>query len=743
MNNHKYHSTTFYIIKLFFFITIPAYQSALAQNYECRGRVTELGTSRPVAGASVVLVDKKSGAYTDSLGHFSFYIPTHGVRIAVSHLSYEADTLECQAEHFLEISLKPGKNLPAVKVEERRNAFGYSESATIELHMDESALKKSACCNIGESFETGGVVDVSYADAVTGVKHIRLLGLDGHYVQFNADNMPSLRALAGAYGLYFIPGPFLQGICIAKGPGSVVNGYESITGVINADLRTPEHPERFLANLFINHLGRTEANVGGNFGHGQGWRSAVWAHGNFFRTPNDMNHDGFLDIPWHRQANLLARTQKEGDTYLFQAGLRVLHDIRESGQLAGPHVPANPFTMRVNTWRAEPFAKLGLNQIGRPWRKLGITVAAILHRHSGTIGQNGLMGSQISLHQNLIYETIISDTRHNVRTGVSFNMDRISDSFASYRLDRLEVVPGIFGEYTFKQDEKWLAVAGLRYDYNSLFGHFITPRVHARWQPAEWLSARLAAGRGYRMLNIFSENLNLLPSSRQVGIPQPIRPEVAWTYGLALRSQFDVFRRLQIIQVDFFRTDFENKVVADMENPGQLVFRNVTSSAYSHALQIEAQLNLARNLDVRLTAKWNDVQAPLGGRIQQVLYIPRWRGLANVAYTTPNGRWNFDATLQLNGPARLPRVTNDPTSPFFTTESPIFPNLLAQVTYKVGRWEIYVGGENLTHYRQRYVIIDPQNPFSNNFDATRIWGPVMGAVGYAGVRYSLIREECD
>lgn len=713
------------------------HQVSYGQSFSCEGRVSEAGTGKPVAGASVFTEDKKYGAYTDSLGRFSFITGTHGTRIIVSHLAYQNDTLTCHAGHFLGISLEPGKSLPAVRVEESRSAFGYTDAAAIEMRMDESALKKSACCNIGESFETGGVVDVSFADAVTGVKHIRLLGLDGHYVQFNTDNMPSLRALAGAYGLYFIPGPFLQGICISKGPGSVVNGYESITGVINADLRTPEHPERFLANLFVNHLGRTEANVGGNFAHGKDWRSAIWAHGNFFRTPNDMNHDGFLDIPWHRQANLMARTQKESETYLFQAGVRGLYDVRESGQLAGPHVPPDPFTMKISTWRAEPFVKLGLDNLGRIWRKVGITLSSIIHQHKGHVGKSPIEARQFSLHHNLVYETIISDTRHSLRSGLSFNLDQITDAFSVYRLQRLEAVPGIFGEYTFKQGETWLAIAGLRYDYNSLFGHFVTPRVHARWQPQEWFSVRMAAGRGYRMLNIFSENLNLLPSSRQIVIPEPIRPEVAWTYGLALRAQARTGSRTQVFQMDFFRTDFENKVVADMENPGQLVYRNVSASAYSHALQGEAQFNIIKNLDVRLTAKWNDVQAPLGGRIQQVLYVPRWRGLANVAYATADGHWSFDATLQLNGPARLPRVTNDANSPFYATESPVFPNLLAQVTYKTGRWEIYLGGENLTHYRQRYVIIDPQNPFSNSFDATRIWGPVMGALGYAGVRYIL------
>ncbi|MCX7650673.1 MAG: TonB-dependent receptor [Flavobacteriales bacterium] len=700
-------------------------------------------TGNPVAGASVFLENKLAGTYSDSLGHFTVSLPSPESRIVVSHLNYKSDTLLCRHGSLLEIALTPGKNLLPVNVEETRSAFRYSEGAAIEMQMDESALKKSACCNIGESFETGGIVDVSYADAITGVKHIRMLGLDGHYVQLNADNMPSLRALAGSYGLYFIPGPFLQGICISKGPGSVVSGYESITGTINADLRTPEHEERFLANVFFNHLGRSEANVGGNFGMGKRWRSAVWAHGNFFRTPNDMNHDGFLDMPWHHQANFLARTQREGEKSLLQAGVRALYDVRESGQLAGPHLPSTPFTMQVTTWRAEPFLKFGINELGRFWRKIGLTASAIIHEHHGHIGFQNLEGRQFSIHLNGIYETIISDTRHQIRSGYSFNTDRITDAFGMYRLERLEVVPGLFGEYTFKQGDQWLGIVGLRYDFNSLFGHFITPRVHGKWQPAEWFSLRVAGGRGYRMLNIFSENINLLPSSRQIYIPAPIRPEVAWTYGLALRSEIQIGNRLQVFQLDFFRTDFENKVVADMESPGLLVYRNIGGAAYSHALQGELQMNLYKNLDLRLTAKWNDVQAPLGGRVQQVLYVPHWRGLANLAYSTGDGRWSFDATLQLNGPARLPQVTYDPTSPFYATESPVFPNLLAQVTYKVGKWEVYVGGENLTHYRQRFVVIDPQNPFGGQFDATRVWGPVMGAVGYAGVRYIVRRRTCD
>ncbi|MCX7768587.1 MAG: TonB-dependent receptor [Flavobacteriales bacterium] len=729
--------------RIFKHLTFWLWGTALWSQHPCAGVVRDAATGQPIAGATVVTLDKGYGVYTDSLGRFSLNLWAER-RLVFTHVAYNPDTLECPHEGYLEVRLKPGRELISVNVEEARQAFRYEEGEKIELHLDEAALKKSACCNIGEAFETSGVVDVSYADAITGVKHIRLLGLDGHYVQLNADNMPSLRALAGSYGLYFIPGPFLQGICITKGPGSVVNGYESITGLINADLRTPEHEERFLANVFVNHLGRAEANIGGNFEHGKAWRSAVWAHGNFFRTPNDMNHDGFLDLPWHRQVNLMARSQQEGEKHLFQAGVRGVYDVRQAGQLAGPHVPAQPFTMQVTTWRTEPFIKLGLNELRRLWRKLGFTLSGIVHHHEGHVGAHLLEGTQYSLHHNWVYETIISDTRHNLRTGVSFNMDNILERYGGLRLERIEWIPGTFGEYTFKQGEKWLAVVGLRYDYNSLFGHFITPRFHGRWEPMKPLSLKISAGRGYRMLNIISENLNLMPSSRKLLLPAPLRPEVAWTYGVALRTTATIGRRSQVFQVDFFRTDFENKVVADMENPGELIFRNVRASAYSHSLQAEAQLNPTRGLDVRLTGKWNDVMAPLGGRVQQVLYVPRWRGLLNVAYTTANGRWAFDATLQLNGPARLPKVTHDKNSPFYATKSPVFPNLLAQVTYKTERWEIYVGGENLTHFRQKYAVIDPQNPFSNSFDATRVWGPIMGALGYLGVRYVIrAKEACD
>ena len=115
-------------------------------------------------------------------------------------------------------------------------------------------LTKAACCNLSESFETSPAVDVSYTDAVTGIKQIQLLGLAGSYTQITTENTPEIRGLVGSYGLTFIPGPWIEGIQLTKGTGSVVNGYESIAGQINVEEKKPDKMDRLLLNAYLNDL---------------------------------------------------------------------------------------------------------------------------------------------------------------------------------------------------------------------------------------------------------------------------------------------------------------------------------------------------------------------------------------------------------------------------------------------------------------------------------------------------------
>ena len=48
-------------------------------------------------------------------------------------------------------------------------------------------------------------VDVSYSDAATGAKQIKLLGLSGTYVQMLTEHVPNLRGAALPYSLGYVP----------------------------------------------------------------------------------------------------------------------------------------------------------------------------------------------------------------------------------------------------------------------------------------------------------------------------------------------------------------------------------------------------------------------------------------------------------------------------------------------------------------------------------------------------------
>ena len=90
----------------------------------------------------------------------------------------------------------------------------------------------------------------------------------------------------------------------------------------------------------------------------------------------------------------------------------------------------------------------------------------------------------------------------------------------------------------------------------------------------------------------------------------------------------------------------------------------------------------------------------------------KYKGLLTASYQTPLGIWQFDATLQLNGGGRMP-------SPYELADGQLswerrygsFEQLSAQITRYFRRWSVYIGGENLTNFKQKNPIIDAANPW--------------------------------
>ena len=729
--------------KIILFLLTGFALGGYAQQRVLKGSVQAAGNGERLVGSNVYFLPGMEGTVTDADGEFSLAVPDSAQALVVSFIGYRNDTLYDFSGDVLNIQLNNGQTLSDVSVTAERDAVLQSMGPQISSTITEKGLQKSACCNLSESFETNGLADVSFADGVTGAKQIRLLGLDGKYVAMTTENIPALRGLANSFGLAYIPGPFIESIQVSKGPGSVSSGYESMSGAINVEYKKPWTAEKLYLNAYINSMLRAEANVAfANRLPGNKWSTLTQLHGSIFRMHNDRNRDGVLDIPWFRQLNGVHRWKYESKKFEFQLGVKALLENREGGQSdyfkhGAQHEGQALYGVKINTNRFEVFNKLGFLWPTKPYKSIGIINNVLYHDQFGRFGQTDYYERQRTASTNAIKQGIFDNTNHTWRAGLTFMYDEIGERFRDTALFRREIVPGAWFEYNFKHLEKFSLVAGIRYDYNSVYGHFVTPRLHLKYSPVERLTLRASGGRGFRSANVFAENPSVLVSSRSMKVLEPLKAEESWNGGGGIAYGFRIGGREADISADYFYTHFVNKVLVDMETPGLVSFYNLRNGAYAHAAQAEFMVKPVTGLELRFIAKYSDVKALYNGRMEQVPYVPVWRGLFNAAYDWKKHGWKFDVTVQINGAARLPQMIDPETGEALPTASPVFPALFAQVSKTFKRWEVYVGGENLTDFRQKNPVLGASDPYGAGFDASRVWGPIFGAMGYAGVRFKI------
>ncbi|MBS1744014.1 MAG: TonB-dependent receptor [Bacteroidetes bacterium] len=710
------------------------------------------GSFVPLPGATVVWSISKKGVSTDNTGIFQINYDGTESRLIISYAGYRADTITIVDTNELKIILASNKQLNEVTVFSKQRSTYLSALNPIRTQiMTDKELFKAACCNLSESFETNPSVDVSYNDAVTGSKQIQLLGLSGNYTQLTVENLPGPRGIATPLGLNSIAGPWVESIQLTKGIGSVANGYESIAGQINIELKKPENSEKLYANAYINDYGKTDFNLNLSQKIGKKWSTGLLLHDDFLTNKNlDFNKDGFRDLPTGNQFSLINRWKyDDGKGFLTQFGIKVLNDRRTGGEVGfDPNKDkntTNKYGLGINTDRYEAFAKIGYVFPEKKYKSIGLQLSAIDHKQDSYFGLTTYNAKQQNFYANLIYQSIIKSTIHKFRTGISFLYDNYNENFKTINYKRTETVPGAFFEYTYTPNEKVSVIAGIRGDYNNLFGFFATPRLHVRYEPIKGTTLRVSAGRGQRTANIFAENTSVFVSSRQINIINAapgkaygLNPEVAWNKGISIDQKFKAFHRDGLFSVDFFRNDFNNQVVVDLEDPRQVKFYNLQGKSYSNSFQAELNLEPIKKLDVRLAYRYFDVKTTYSGKLLQRPLIANNRAFANLAYATSG--WKFDYTISFNGRKRIPGTQTNPVEYQRATYSPDFILMNAQISKTVGKkhpMDFYIGSENLTNYFQKNVIVAANQPFSPYFDASLVWGPVTGRMLYGGWRFKI------
>jgi outer membrane receptor for ferrienterochelin and colicin len=759
-----------------------------AQSQTVQGTVTEQavdGKKIGLPGVNIFWLGTTNGTFTDENGRFK--LTRSGVqvsRLVVSLMGYHGDTISVSSDKSkLNIVLIPDiQNLSEVTISGKAdNTFISRLNARHTTVITTGELQRAACCNLAESFETNASVDVSYSDAVTGARQIQLLGLSGVYSQIMTENVPLIRGLATAYGLNYIPGSWMESIQVAKGTSSVVQGYESITGQINVEYKKPETSEKLFVNFFGNSNLRFEANADGAIKINDKLSTSLLIHAADFRYKFDRNGDGFMDMPkvttltgFNRWDYIVA------GKWVSRLGIKYLYEDRNGGQMDfdkdsfnfdtnGITSNTKQYGIGVKTNRIEAFWKNGVMFHNGAESSLGLIVSGINHQQDGFYGINTYHGHEQNLNANLIFTSQFKENQHRISTGFSYFIDDYSenflqtrlayryqylpdsvsptdadlftlvgDSLVTYIMDRSEWAGGAFFEYTFDLKDKFTLIAGLRGDYNSQFGYFLTPRLHLRLNLTKDLSVRGSVGKGYRSPNLLAENSAVFISQRALFFAPGLSNEEAWNYGLNLTWNFMLFDHKAEFSVDGYRTSFVKQVVVDQDSlPTAVFFYNLDGKSYANVVQAQLIFSPVHQLSITAAFRLNDVKTTEGGMLKKKAMVNAYKGLVTVSYATKFERWKFDLTGQLNGPARLPDTQKMPVALQRPANSPVWFNLLGQITRKFKYFDIYLGGENLTNYRQMDPISEYWKPWHTHFDASMAWGPIIGISVYAGIRMTI------
>ena len=625
-----------------------------------------------------------------------------------------------------------GKRLSEVTVSAHKSNRAKISGLSNTDFISSKELLRAACCNLGESFTTNPSVDVNYTDAATGAQQIRLLGLSGTYVQMLTENIPNYRGLAAPFSLSYIPGPWMQSIQVSKGASSVKNGYESITGQINVEFKKPQATPWADANLYYNSKGKLEANLGANLKLSEKWSTALLGHYEILDKAHDDNGDGFVDMPKVRQSSLQSRWAWLSDNYIFQASLKGLKERREGGQI-GHHAVGNthPYLIDITNERYEAFAKNALILDAEHAANIALILSGSLHHENATYGHQQYIADQRNGYASLMFESDF-DEHHSISTGVSLNHDYLDEQIR--KID--ETTPGVYAQYTYKIGEKFTLMGGLRWDYSSIYGGFVTPRMHIKYSPNDVVTLRGSIGKGYRKSHVLAENNYLLASGRLIYIDGGLDQEEAWNYGISAALSIPVGEKKLDVNAEYYYTNFLHQTVMDLDSdPHVVYFRNLDGKSYSHTYQIEATYPFFEGFTLTATYRRTDVKCTYDGVLMEKLLTNKYKALFTASYAPGMGKWQFDVTLQLNGGGRMPTAyTTSDGLPSWDDRYSGYEQLSAQVTRFFRHWSIYAGGENITGFKQKNPIINATNPWSANFDSTMIWGPLHGAVYYIGVR---------
>lgn len=629
-----------------------------------------------------------------------------------------------------------------------------------------AGLCKMACCNLAESFENSASVTVGYSDAVTGARQIRLLGLSGVYTQMLDETRPVMRGLSAPFGLSYVPGQWLESIQIAKGSSSVINGVECMTGQINMEHRKPTDEKPLFLNAAVMSDTKMDFNVASSLQMGYKWSTVLLGHVSGNIKPHDSNQDGFLDEPKMLQFNVANRWLYMADNGTqVRFGVRAIQDNRHGGQVG----VENPWISDILNRSLNGYLKVGVPLNEENTQNIALVADYSYQDMDSYFGATKYIAGQHSAFANLLYQNVINES-HRFTLGLNGTFDRYNEDFT--RTVLVGVVPfttekngitdlanaGVFGEYTFNAGEKFSAIAGLRGDWFYNQGFKVSPRVTLKYMPVDEIVIRANGGRGLRYSTPLVDNIGVFSTGKQfLGSYNEHILEDAWTFGGNFTYYIPVGATSNTyVSFDYFRTQFAQQMVVDYGQTQIDFYALDGRTSFTDNYQLDFSIDPIERFNITATFRYTNAKQEFKGSEAPVEkpMTSRFKGVLNLQYATNLNKWIFDFTASLNGSCKvydfMNLINEDGSLTALPKEgvermykngrTPVYPMLYAQVTRRFKGWDVYVGAENLTNYTQKNPIIGADNPNQSIFDASCIWGPLMGIKAHVGFRFTLWKK---
>ncbi len=716
------------------------------------GKVTD-DNNEPLVGANVYWLDTTIGVSTDEEGQFELSVENiFNKKIIVSFVGYSSDTVEVNNQSFIAFTLQKTQMFDEVVVQGRRDGIILSNLNAIKTEqITETELKKAACCDLAGCFGTQASVQQQTTNIITNSKELRILGLSGVYNQVLMDDFPMIQGLSYTYGISSVPGTLVNTIYVSKGANSVLQGYESISGQINVRTKEPDQTDKLLLNVYINSFLEKHFNANYAFKKGK-WSNLTAFHTVQPARKTDRDEDNFLDLPLLTRYMLFNKWKYRNENevgWSSKIGLRFLREQRIGGQMN--------FNASTDKGSSDVYGQtINFNQ-PEIWNKTTYRFnnqhAIVFLGSSFYQDQNSFFGTtkynaqQASFQSNLRYEFDYS--AHNLKTGISFrylnlneNIDFTNENvIQNYNgnYQRKEYIPGIFVENTLHFfGDKLTWIAGIRGDHHNQFGFRLTPRTLLKYDITPKAVIRANIGTAWRTVNLFSENINLLVSSRDIIFEEALQPEEAINYGVNITQKFGENNLSGYISADYYHTNFQNQIFPDYDSdPTKAIIKNYTGTSISDGFQAELFLKIWERFELKTSYNYLDVYREVGDVKKRLPFNSKHKVLTTFSYRPLHNKFHFDMNLHWLGEQRLPNTASNPVEYQNPDFSKPYTLVNAQFTYNFKNFEVYTGCENIFDFRQKQPIISWQNPFGPYFDTSSVWGPTRGREIYLGFRYYL------